>query len=225
MGCNSTYGQLLQVKVLLALFVIGIGAWNHFRLVPRVQEAVVAVPSGGSASTGTDDHETIATGNQGDAPVAVRTGLAWLRLRRTVRAEVGLLLVVLLVTRVLQNERPAAQTLGIGGIFQVTEPLTEDLNLDVVVDPNIAGQNSIHLYLLDETDRTVSDVEEVSMELSMPDQDIGPIQRTPVVAGPGHWVLSGRELALPGTWEITANIRVDRFSEATVTVPVVVGTP
>ena len=222
---TSTYGQLLQVKVLLALIVVGIGVWNHFRLVPRVQDAIVALPAGGSVSTGADDHETIATDGEGDTPVTVRTGLAWLRLRRTVRAEVGLLVVVLLVTGVLQNVRPAAQALGIGGAFQVTEPLTEDLNLDIVVDPNVAGQNAIHLYLLDQTDRTVSDVEGVSMELYMPDQDIGPIQRTPVVTGPGHWVLNGRELALPGTWEITATIRVDRFSEASVTVPVVVGTP
>lgn len=219
---SSTYGQLLQVKLALAVIVIGIGAWNHFRLVPRVQEAVVAVPAGGSGTTGSTAGHTTARGED-DPPVAVRTGLAWLRLRRTVRAEVGLLLAVLLVTGVLQNQRPAAQALGIGGAFQVTEQLTDGLSLDIVVDPNVAGMNSIHLYLLDETDRTVSDVEEVTLELSMLDQDIGPLRRTPVVTGPGHWVLTGRELALPGTWEVTATVRVDRFSEASVTVPVIVG--
>ena len=215
---TSTYGQLLQVKVLLALIVIAIGAWNHLRLVPRVQEALVPTPAGGSTTPveGTDVADD-------GPPVAVRTGLAWLRLRRTVRAEVLLLLAVLLVTGVLQNQRPAAETLGIGGLFQTTVTLTEDLKVDVVVDPNVAGQNAIHFYLLDETDRTVSDVEEVTMELSMPSQDIGPIERTPVVAGPGHWVTTGRELAVPGLWEITVNVRTDRFTEASVTVPVVVG--
>lgn len=213
---TTSYGQLLQVKVLLALVVIGMGAWNHFKLVPTVQEAV-PVPAGGSATT------EPATGAAGeDEELRVRTGLAWLRLRRTVRWEVGLLVALLLVTGVLQNERPAAEALGIGGAFQTTEALTEDLNLDIVVDPNIAGQNQIHLYLLNDADRTVSDVEGVTMELTLPEQDIGPIEREPVVTGPGHWVLSGRELALPGTWEITARFRIDRFTEASVTVPVIV---
>lgn len=216
---TSTYGQLLQVKLLLAAIVIGIGVWNHFRLVPRVQEAL-PVPAGGS-STATSDDQDAAT-SDGSDETAIRTGLAWLRLRRTVRAEVLLLLGVLLVTGFLQNERPAAEALGIGGTFQATEELTEDLDLDIVVDPNVVGQNSIHLYLLNDAGRTVSDVEEVRMELSLPEQDIGPIERTPVVSGPGHWVLNGRELALPGTWEITAIMRIDRFTEASVTVPVVV---
>lgn len=225
---TSTYGQLLQVKLLLAVVVIGIGAWNHLRLVPRVQEAV-PVPAGGSTTTTSGDDPELEDLPEPDAgdhqPVEVRTGLAWLRLRRTVRAEVLVLLGVLLVTGFLQNERPAAEELGIGGTFQVTEQLTEDLALDIVVDPNVAGENAIHLYLLNDAGRTVSDVEEVTMELSLPEQDIGPIERTPVVSGPGHWVLVGRELALPGTWEITANVRVDRFTESSVTVPVVVGAP
>lgn len=221
---TSTYGQLLQVKLLLAVIVIGIGAWNHLRLVPRVQEAM-PVPAGGATTTseGAGVEGPARPGADGDQPVEVRTGLAWLRLRRTVRAEVLLLVAVLLVTGLLQNERPAAEALGIGGTFQVTEQLTEELNLDIVVDPNVAGENAIHLYLLNDAGRTVSDVEEVTMELSLPQQDIGPIERTPVVSGPGHWVLVGRELALPGTWEITANVRVDRFTETSVTVPVVVG--
>lgn len=212
---TSTYGQLLQVKVLLALVVIAMGAWNHVRLVPVVREAT-PVPAGGATVT------EPGTAAADDEDLRVRTGLAWLRLRRTVRWEVGVLVALLLVTGVLQNERPAAEALGIGGSFQVTEELTDDLNLDIVVDPNIAGQNQIHLYLLNDADRTVSDVEGVTMELSLPEQDIGPIERVPVVTGPGHWVLSGRELALPGTWEITARFRIDRFTEASVTVPVIV---
>lgn len=221
---TSTYGQLLQVKLLLAVIVIGIGAWNHFRLVPRIEQAV-PVPAGGSTATTPDAEGDAATADAGDDDARIRTGLAWLRLRRTVRAEVLVLLGILLVTGFLQNERPAAEALGIGGTFQATEELTEDLNLDIVVDPNVAGQNSIHLYLLNDAGRTVSDVEEVRMELSLPEQDIGPIERTPVVSGPGHWVLNGRELALPGTWEITAIMRIDRFTEASVTVPVVVAAP
>lgn len=214
---TTDYGQLLQAKLVLALIVIGMGAWNHFKLVPVVEQAA-PVPAGGATAT-----ETPTEPAGDDEDLRVRTGLAWLRLRRAVRAEVGILVAILLVTGVLQNERPAAEALGIGGTFQVTEELTEDLNLDIVVDPNIAGQNSIHLYLLNDAGRTVSDVEGVSMSLSLPDQDIGPIERQPVVSGPGHWVLNGRELALPGTWEITADVRIDRFTSATVTVPVVVG--
>ena len=112
--------------MLLALVVIGMGAWNHFRLVPRVSEAL-PVAAGGAGPTIEDAPVADTAGEGGAQPVEVRTGLAWLRLRRAVRVEVGGLVAVLAVTGVLQNERPAAEAVGIGGNFQVTVPLTDEV--------------------------------------------------------------------------------------------------
>ncbi len=213
---STDYGVLLQVKLVLAAIVIGLGAYNHFKLVPAVERAVVRVPAGASES-GT------ASPDAPEAPVVVRTEAGWLRLRSTVRAEVVLLVAIMLVTGWLSSQRPASEAVGIGGLFDGTQALTDTVDLQLLIDPNLAGRNSIHIYLLDETGRPYSDVEGLDLQLSLPAQDIGPIERTPVVTGPGHWTLEGGELALPGTWEITVNVRIDRFTQTPLTYTAVVG--
>jgi copper transport protein len=149
-------------------------------------------------------------------------GAAWDQLRRTVRIEVAVLVAVIAVTGVLVNLRPAAEAAGITGAFDTLVAVDEDLQVNLVVDPNRAGHNEIHLYVFDRTGRTVSDLDSFLLRLSMPDRDIGPIERTPFVAGPGHWQLDGRDLAIAGEWEIEIVIGLDRFTEERVTIPVVV---
>lgn len=149
-------------------------------------------------------------------------GAAWDQLRRTVRFEVGVLVAVIAVTGVLVNLRPAAEAAGITGAFDTLVAVSEDLQVNLVVDPNRAGFNEIHLYVFDRTGRTVTDLDSFLLRLSMPDRDIGPIERTPFVAGAGHWQLDGRDLAIAGEWEIEIVIGVDRFTEERVTIPVVV---
>ncbi|MDX1510959.1 MAG: copper resistance protein CopC [Nitriliruptorales bacterium] len=144
------------------------------------------------------------------------------QLSRTVRFEAVGLVLAIAVTGVLAQLRPASDEAGITGAFQTTVTLTDELSMDVIVDPNRAGANEIHLYLVDATGRPVSDVEDVRLRLEQPEREIGPIQRDPIVAGPGHWQLTGRELSIPGTWEIRVIVGIDRFDERTVTVPVVV---
>lgn len=149
-------------------------------------------------------------------------GAAWEQLRRTVRFEVAVLVAVIAVTGVLVNLRPAAEAAGITGAFDTLVAVTEDLQVNLVVDPNRAGFNEIHLYVFDRTGRTVSDLDSFLLRLSLPNRDIGPIDRTPFVAGPGHWQVDGRDLAIAGEWEIEIVIGVDRFTEERVTIPVVV---
>lgn len=147
---------------------------------------------------------------------------AWRRLGSTLRFEAVALIVLLAITGFLVNQRPAAESAGITGAYEAYEDVTAELQLNLVVDPNRAGANEIHLYLLDATGRPAGEVEDVRLRLSKPDDDIGPIEREPLVAGPGHWVLSGRELSLPGDWVVEVVVGVDRFTEETVRVPVTV---
>jgi hypothetical protein len=65
---------------------------------------------------------------------------AWGQLRRTVRAEALLVVVVLFVTGALVSQRPAAVEAGLTGSLQTAAPLTDDLTVDLVVDPNRAGR-------------------------------------------------------------------------------------
>lgn len=147
---------------------------------------------------------------------------AWARLGATLRFEAVVLALVLAVTGLLVNQRPAAESAGITGAYEVYVDVTADLELNLVVDPNRAGANEIHLYLLDRTGRPADDVEDVRLRLTKPADDIGPIERVPFEAGPGHWVLAGRELSLPGEWLVEAVIGIDRFTEETVEIPVAV---
>jgi copper transport protein len=144
----------------------------------------------------------------------------WSRLKRTVRFEVIGLVVAVAVTALLVTLPPAAEAAGVTDPFSTTAEFGAGL-LNLVVDPNRAGVNEVHVYTLDQSGLPTSLSGELSMGLSMPHHDIGPLERNPIVAGPGHWILSGPELSIPGTWEITIR-RVEGFDEDTVTIPVTV---
>jgi copper transport protein len=209
---STAYGWTLVAKVVLAGIIIAIGVVNNRRLVPAITNATIPVPAGGSTDEATHD-----------APAAVPASPAgWRLLRRTVRIEAALMVAVLAVTGFLVNLRPAAEEAGITGVFETYASITDDLDLNLVVDPNHAGPNEIHLYVLDRTGRPVQDLDRVTLQLRLPSKDVGPIRREPFVAGPGHWQLNGNELSIPGQWIIDVVVRVDRFTERTVSVPVTV---
>lgn len=143
-------------------------------------------------------------------------------LRRGVRIEAGLLLGAIAFTGVLVNVTPARTAAGIGAIFSETVEFG-DGSVNVVVDPNRAGRNELHLYVFDDAGR-VSDqaFDDLTVRLSLPSAEIGPLDREPYVAGPGHYQVDGSDLSIAGDWTVELVGRVDRFDQitATVTVPV-----
>ncbi len=210
----TDYGWTLLVKVGLVAVVILLGAYNNRLLVPAITRA--AAPSGASADAPTGVAAP-------DLDARARVGrAAWSRLATIVRVEAAILVAVLAVTAFLVNLRPAAEEAGITGAFDTLVSIDEDLQLNLVVDPNRVGFNDIHFYVLDRTGRPHSDLESVEVELTQPARDIGPILREPSVAGPGHWQLEGNDLAVPGEWVIELVVGIDRFTEQRVRVPVVV---
>lgn len=190
---STDWGWTLVAKVSLVAVLVLVAAFNRTRLVPLV--------------TGDSDRSQAAARRQ---------------LHTTMRVEVGLAVAILAATSLLTGLRPAAQAAGITGAFDRVVTVTDDLSLNVVVDPNRAGTNQVHLYLLDASRRPTSDVDEITVELLQTAEDLGPIVRTPAPAGPGHWILAGNELAIPGPWRITAVVATDQFTEHRVDVEVVV---
>ena len=191
---STEYGWTLVVKLGLVAVLVVLGAYNNRRLVPLV--------------------------GRGDGLATA----AWRRLGTTVRVEAAVMAVVLVVTGALVNLRPAAEEAGITGAFDTYVEVSDDLSLNLVVDPNRAGANEIHMYLFDDTGRPLTSdaVEEVTIELSLPERDLGPVVRAPYVAGPGHWQLDGNDLVLAGAWELTVVVDVDRISVERIPVTVVV---
>jgi copper transport protein len=141
-------------------------------------------------------------------------------LRRTVSVEAVVMVAVLAITAVLVNTTPARDASGLSGIFSATVPMG-DGSVNLVVDPDRAGQNSVHLYLLDAAGRN-RDVESLSLELSLPANDIGPIDRDAFLVGQGHYQVDGGDLSIPGEWTITVKARVDKFTQQTADVHVTV---
>ena len=141
-------------------------------------------------------------------------------LRRTVSVEAVVMVAVLALTAVLVNTTPARDASGLSGIFSATVPMG-DGSVNLVVDPDRAGQNSVHLYLLDAGGRN-RDVQSLTLEFSLPANGIGPIDRDAFLAGQGHYQVDGRDLSIPGEWTITVRARVDKFTEQTADVHVTV---
>lgn len=198
---STDYGRALIVKVSVVLLVALVGAYNNRRLVPLVARL--------------DDTSEV---------VDRHGAAAWSRLGSTVRFEAAGMVVVLAVTAFLVNLRPAAEEAGITGAFDAYVQMTEELAVNIVVDPNRVGQNEIHLYVFDENGRPLSDddVAGLTLLLELPERELGPIERTPYVAGPGHWQVDGKDLALAGAWDLTVVLDLDRLTRETVTIPVVV---
>ncbi len=139
---------------------------------------------------------------------------AWHQLRSSVRFEVLGLVAVLALTGVLVNVTPARTAAGVGGIFSGDIDLGDTGSVNVVVDPNQAGTNQIHFYFYD-TDGRPAEVEgDITVNLSLPSDDIGPITRTPFRAGPSHFQLDSDDLVTGGRWVIEVNVAVSRFEEA-----------
>ena len=188
---STTYGWTLIAKAGLVALVLVMAVYNNRVLVPSI------------------------TGSREDAPKA------WARLGRTVRWEIGGIVLALGLTAMLVNIQPAAEAAGVSGVYSTFVPFGEG-QLNLVVDPNRVGTNEVHIYLLTPGGLPTISQGGVTIEMSLPSEEIGPFVREAEFAGPGHFLHTGPELALPGRWEITVVQRVSEFAEESVVIPVVV---
>ncbi len=147
------------------------------------------------------------------------TESTWLQLGQTIRIEILGLILVVAVTAFLVNLEPAAEAAGVSGPLS-TYVEFGDQQLNLVIDPNRTGVNTIHATVLSPAGLAGTLEGQVTFEFRMPDEDIGPIIREPLVAGPSHVIHTGSELAIPGDWEITVRERVSEFEEEVATVRV-----
>lgn len=200
---STDYGRLLLAKLALVAVVVGLAAWNRFRLVPQVAAASLVEPGPG-----------------GGADVVGGGERAWSRLATVVRAEAVVLVAVLAVTSALVVTTPA-KTAAVDGPVTVTAPLGEG-TVELTVDPARPGRNDVHAYLFDESGRPDDRFEEAAIRLELPAQALGPFDLEPVRVGPGHFQLVAADLPVGGDWEITVTVKPDRFTEqsATLGVPI-----
>ena len=190
---HTAFGRAVLVKIGLVVLLIALGAINRRRIVPRLR--------------------TLA--QEGAAPGALGH-----LLRRTLRAEVALVVVVLGATAALVSYPPPSSLAG--GPFSGSTKLGP-LRLEATVDPAQVGPNEIHLYVLDARDGSpFSATKELTVTLALPDKKIGPLPATARAAGPGHYVVDTVQLVPAGDWRLHVTSRVSEFDqyEGSLSVPV-----
>lgn len=218
---STTYGWLLIAKVAAVGVVVLVAAYNRQRLVPAI--ARYAAPTGGSTRTRQDSGgkgNDRVDADEPDADAGFKR--AWSGLYTTMRIEAAIIVAVLLLTGVLVSIQPASDAAGMGGLYETTASFGDDHEIDLVVDPNRVGTNTMHVYILDETGRPSDEIGDIELELTYVPEQIGPIPIELFYAGPGHWIANVDDLAFPGQWEVVVIGAEDRFSEVrtTVNVPV-----
>jgi len=211
----SRFSSVAGIALLVVAAAGGVLAWGEVRAVRAVtsttygwllvvKTSIVALVVAAGAYNRFRLVPLVAAGRAG--------GDGWRHLRRTVGFEAFALLAVLGVTGVLVGVTPARTEAGIGSVTSITTELGSG-TVNLTIDPNRAGANTIHIYLLDELGRQVDTAEEVELRFSQPGRDIGPITRTPTKAGPGHWQYDGDVLSIPGPWRIDIVAKVSDFDE------------
>jgi copper transport protein len=190
---STAFGRAVLIKFVLLMALIGLGALNRRRTLPALRRASA----------------------KGATP-----GLAGLILRRTLRAEVGLIAVVLVVTGALASYAPA--DLQYTGPYNATTTIGGK-ELQLTLDPAKVGSNELHLYLFDPgTGAQFDGAQDVTVDETLPSKRIGPLQQTGVKSGPGHYTVPGVLLEVPGKWQITINVLFDKFDQSSRTVTVAV---
>ena len=216
----TTYGWVLVAKLALVAVLLGAAGvsrvWVHQRLGIRGPRPASRrrVPAYALAGAGAPPE---------DAPAVVRGRIQSESaaehvpaLRRSVLVEVAVGAVVLALSAVLVGTPP--------GRAEVDRPVDVLLPLQgsagpsgtaqISVTPARAGANTLHVYLFDDSGRPTQPAT-ISVTLTEPAQDVGPLDVDLEPAGPGHYVGDGMTIPGAGTWTLAVSVRLDEFTATT----------
>ena len=197
---ETTYGRLLVLKVALfgAMLVAAAVSRSWVRRRTEARTAALALSAGPGA--------TAASPDAGRARLSL--------LRQSVGTEVGLAVAVLAVTALLVNAVPGESAdAGSGGGGPFNTQVTEDdivLTLDVI--PAEVGPVTMHLFLNEPGGAPVLP-EEVRADLSLPEEDLGPITVSLVDFGQGHLTAEGAEIPFAGDWDLEITVRTSDIDQ------------
>ncbi len=182
---HTSYGATLLVKVGLIAALVVFAAFNHYRFVPALQRG--DPPDDGGAA-------------------ARRFGL-------DSRAELAVVVLVLVATAVLTGLAPANTAVAAGGSGRQTVVSGSDFGTTVRVTlrvtPGTVGANGFSVAVDDyDTGKPLAGVTSVSLTFSMPARpgvNTSTLQLTP--AGDGSWQGRGLELSIVGSWSVDVLIQ------------------
>ena len=138
-------------------------------------------------------------------------------LRRSVLVELAGAAVVLALSAVLVGTPPASA--AVAEPVEVTVPLQSAAgaagngSVQLTLDPVSPGPAVLHLYLFDDAGQ-LTQPRQISVGLTEPVQQIGPLDVDLTAAGPGHYI-GDPVLPTNGTWTLTVTVRLDEFTAVT----------
>ncbi|MFF4080616.1 copper resistance CopC/CopD family protein [Streptomyces sp. NPDC001777] len=158
-------------------------------------------------------------------------------LRRSVLAEVGVAVVLLVVTTVLTSTEPArteeearsatAAAPASAGPVNLTLPFDTGgengkgtVRMDI--DPARPGANELHIWI-DGADEKPMDVPELKIAFTLKSKDIGPLPVLPDRIAEGHWASSGVQIPMAGDWKVSVTVRTSDIDQTTVDKNVKIG--
>ena len=221
---GTTYGRLLLVKVaavVLLLTAAGLSRrWTAQLVTADAETAVrerVPEPVGGPPAPAVEEPAAPAAGDAGRRS-----------LRRSVLAEVAVGVVVLVLTTVLSSTLPgraaaeAAQAPATAGGLAAASVTTIPFEVgrargkvQITLDPGRVGDNTVQAVVFG-PDGGIVTVPELRLSLSLPAQQIGPLDARLTDQG-GYWGTSSLTVPIAGTWTMKATVRTSEIDQVSVT--------
>jgi copper transport protein len=142
------------------------------------------------------------------------------RLRRSVRVEVIVAVVVLGLTSVLVATPPGARAdtapLALTpSVFRADLPLRPDGLVRLELDPARVGTGQVRITVLD-ANGTNRDVPEVTATMTLPSRSVGPLPVPLKRTGPGSYTSDSVAVPLAGTWSFAVSVRTTEIDVTTV---------
>ncbi|MGH3897401.1 MAG: FixH family protein [Pseudonocardiaceae bacterium] len=152
-------------------------------------------------------------------------------LRRNVLSEAVLGALVLGVTALLVNAEPgrsaaAAAAAAAASLAPARDIVSYDTGgpggqgqLTIDVDPATTGPDTISVTVGDRTGNP-RDVAELNATLTLSSRRIGPLPVALQRTAPGHYVATGVQIPVKGTWQLAVTVRTSDIDRTTVTAPI-----
>jgi copper transport protein len=135
-----------------------------------------------------------------------------------VSAELALMTAIVAVTAVLVSAPPARTDVEEHGVVETVADLGA-LQAHVMVDPAMAGSNTIRLELM-EGETHAQRVSDVRVAATLSSRGIGPLLFTARPEAPGTFVVRGAQLPIAGDWQLRIEVGRGEFELLAQTVSV-----
>ena len=221
----TTYGWILVAKLVLVVVLLGAAGvsrvWVQQRLGVRharpgrrrslTVHAFAAAAGEGPPIADADVQADARSRSQAEGAVAHVPSL-----RRSVLVEVAVAAVVLALSAVLVGTPPARSALAqpVDALLPLQGTAGPSGSVQVSIDPARPGPNTLHLYLFDDSGQLTQPAG-ITVSLTEPEQQIGPLDVDLQPAGPGHYVGDGMDIPGAGTWTLAVSVRLDEFTATT----------